>query len=94
MSNGEIDDSVEQLFGYDAKTDKFILAELIKSLSIVQVSSCWFTTKHTGRIITYDPSDNSTIKINFEFVSLDMMTETATLNNNITVEMLFNRTKK
>lgn len=91
MSNGEIIDSVEQLFGYDAKTDKLVLAELIQSSSIVEVSTCWFTTEHTGEIIANDPTDNLSIKINFEFATPDMITETATLDNNIIVEMIFNK---
>ncbi len=91
MSNGEVVDSVEQLFGYDATTDKFVLAELIQSSSIVEIRSCWFTTEHTGEIISNDPTDSSSIKINFVFTAPDMITETATLDNNIIVELIFKK---
>lgn len=92
ISNGEIVDSVEQLFGYDANTDKFVLAELIKSSSIVEISSVWFTSEHTGEIITTDP-DHTKRKFNFEFITPDLIKETATLDNNIVVEMEFYRVK-
>ncbi|MFA6980032.1 MAG: hypothetical protein WC209_12005 [Ignavibacteriaceae bacterium] len=92
ISNGEIVDSVEQLFGYDANTDKFVLAELIKSSSIVEISSAWFTSEHTGEIVTTDP-DGGEPKFNFEFITPDLIKETAMLDNNMVVEMEFNRVK-
>ncbi|MDP3150797.1 MAG: hypothetical protein Q8N83_16895 [Ignavibacteria bacterium] len=92
ISNGEIVDSVEQLFGYDASTDKFVLAELIKSSSIVEISSAWFTSEHKGEIVTTHP-DSEKRKFNFEFITPDLLKETATLDNNIVVEMEFNRVK-
>lgn len=92
ISKGVIVDSVEQLFGYDANTNKFVLAELIKSSSIVEISSVCFTSEHTGEIITADP-DSEKRKFNFEFITPDLIKETATLDNNIVVEMEFNRVK-
>lgn len=91
ISNGDIVDSIEQLLGYDAVTDKFVLSELIRSSTNIQISSIRFTTEHTGEIISNDSADNSSIKINFDFASPDVINETAILDNNITVEMKFNK---
>jgi len=92
ITNGEIVESVKQLFGYDNKTDKYIVAELIKSTSVIEIGTAWFVSEHTGEIVTSD-SDSETIKFNFEFKTPDLIKETATLDNDIVVEMEFNRIK-
>ena len=92
ISNGEINDTVKQLFGYDNITDKYIIAELIKSSSVIEISSAWFTSEHTGKIFITDP-DGDSIKFDFEFKTPDMIKETAILDNKIVVEMTYNRMK-
>ena len=59
ISNGDINDSVKQLFGYDNKTDKYIVAELINSSSVMEISSAWFTSEHTGKIFNTDPDSDA-----------------------------------
>jgi hypothetical protein len=93
ISNGEINDSVKQLFGYDNKTDKYIIAELIKSSSVLEISSAWFTSEHTGKIFITDP-DGDEIKFDFEFKTPDFLKQTAKLDNNIVLELTYNRIKK
>jgi hypothetical protein len=92
ISNGEIVDSVKQLFGYDDKTDKYIVAELIKSTSVIEIGTAWFVSEHTGKIFITAP-DGDEPKFNFEFKTPDVIKETAMLDNNIVVEMEFNRVK-
>ena len=88
----EIADSVKQLYGYDSITDKFIVAELIKSSSEIKLSSGWFTSEQSGKIVSTDP-DQSEIKIDFEFQSPDIIKQTAVLGINYIVEMTLNRIK-
>jgi hypothetical protein len=90
ISNGEIIDSVKQLFGYDNKTDKYIVAELIKSSSVIEIGTAWFVSEHAGSIFITD-SDGDELKFNFEFITPDIMKETAMLYYNIVEEMEFNR---
>jgi hypothetical protein len=92
FTDGEIVDSVKQLFGYDNKTDKYIVAELIKSNSVIEIGTAWFISEHTGKIFIID-SDGDELKFNFEFITPDLIKETATLDNDIVVEMEFNRVK-
>ncbi len=56
-TDGKIIESVVQLFGYDNKTDKFIIAELKESSSVIEICSIWFTSINTGEIIITNPSD-------------------------------------
>ena len=56
-TNGEIVESVAQLYGYDNKTDKFIIAELKESSSVIELCLSWFTSMTTGEIIITNPED-------------------------------------
>jgi hypothetical protein len=93
ISNGEINDTVKQLFGYDNITDKYIIAELIKSSSVIEISSAWFTSEHTGKIFITDP-DGDSIKFDFEFKTPDLLKQTAILDNKMVLEITYNRIKK
>jgi hypothetical protein len=92
ISNGVVNDSVEQLFGYDKKTDKYLIAELIKSSSALEISSAWFTSEQTGKIYITDP-DGDSIKFDFEFITPDQIKETALLDNKMVLELIYNRIK-
>ena len=92
ITKEEIVDSVKQLFGYDNSIDKFIVAELIKSNSVIETGTAWFISEHTGNIFITD-QDGDKLKFSFEFITPDLMKETATLDNNIVVDMEFNRVK-
>ena len=92
-TNGVIIDSVKQLYGYDKKTDKYIIAELIKSSSVLQLSSAWFTSARTGKLFITD-HDGDTTKIDFEFKTPDVITQIAQLDNKIILELTYYRVKK
>ncbi|MBI2417940.1 MAG: hypothetical protein HYV28_08570 [Ignavibacteriales bacterium] len=93
LSNGVFIDSVKQLYGYDKRTDKYIIAELIQSSSVLQLSSAWFTSEHTGKLFMANP-DGDTIKFDFEFKTPDVITQIAQLDNKITLELTYYRVKK
>jgi len=48
-------DSVIQVFGFDKKADKFIMAELIKSSQAIEICSTWFTSNKTGETLIINP---------------------------------------
>jgi len=97
VAKGKIVDSVTQLFGYDNKTDKFIIAELKKSSPIIELCSTWFSSKNTGEIIVTNP-DNAPFTFKFEFKTPDLIIQTAIADgkvvNEITLTRIANEIKK
>lgn len=75
-AKGKIIDSVTQLYGYDSKSDKFILAELKTSSADIEICSIWFTSEKTGEIIITNPSD-APYRFIFEFINPDCIIQTA-----------------
>lgn len=75
-------DSVIQVFGFDKKADKFIMAELIKSSQAIEICSTWFTSNKAGEILIINP-DNAPLKFNFEFKSPTYLVQTATYGDKI-----------
>ena len=75
-TNGEIIESVAQLYGYDNTADKFIFAELKTSSSVIEICSAWFTSKTTGEIVITNP-ENAPFRFKFEFKTPDMIEQTA-----------------
>ena len=75
-------DSIIQVFGFDKKADKFILAELIKSSQAIEICSTWFTSDKAGEILIINP-DNAPLKFKFEFKSPTNLEQTATYGDKI-----------
>lgn len=90
--NGEIIESVAQLYGYDNKTDRFIIAELKESSSVIEICSTWFTSSNTGEIIITNP-DNAPFRFKFEFKTPDMIEQTAIQNNKVVNKIILKRVK-
>lgn len=90
LMNGEIIDSVSQLYGYDSKTDKFILAELKTSSATIEICSIYFTSEKTGEIIISNPSD-APYRFIFEFISPDRIVQTAIQNDKEISKIVLNR---
>jgi len=88
--DGKIIESVLQLFGYDNKTDKFIIAELKESSSVIEICSAWFTSKHKGEIVITNP-ENAPFNFRFEFISPDKIIQTAIKDNQIVNEIVLSR---
>jgi hypothetical protein len=85
-------DSVKQLYGYDKKTDKFIIAELIKSSPSIEICNFWFTSENAGKIIVTNP-DNAPFMFNFEFKTTDMIVQTALVGGKVVKEITLTRIK-
>jgi hypothetical protein len=75
-------DSIIQVFGFDKKADKFILAELIKSSQAIEICSTWFTSDKAGEILIINP-DNAPLKFKFEFKSPATLVQTAIYGDKI-----------
>jgi hypothetical protein len=89
---GKIINSVKQLYGYDKKIDKFIVAELIESSPIIEICTTWFTSAKTGELVVTNP-DNAPFKFKFEFKSPDLIVQTAIQNDKKIKEIILTRIK-
>lgn len=62
--DGKVLENVVQLYGYDSKTDKFIIAELKENNPNIELCEIWFTSATEGKIVITNPED---APMNFEF---------------------------
>jgi len=85
-ANGKNLDSVKQLFGYDKKLDRFIIAEQIKSSPVIEICQSWFTSEKTGEIVIVNP-ENSPLRYKFEFKTPDLIVQTGIRDNKIIKEI-------
>jgi hypothetical protein len=86
QTNGNVLDEARQLFGYDKKSDKFIIAELIKSSPVIEVLAMWFTSEKSGEMVRFqDISDpeSAVLKWKFEFRSPDIIVQTALVDGKV-----------
>lgn len=90
--NGKILNSVKQLYGYDEKIDKFIVAELIESSPVIELCTSWFTSLNTGELIVTNP-DNAPFRFKFEFKTPDLILQTAIHNDKVVKEITITRIK-
>ena len=92
MVNGKIINSVRQLYGYDKKIDKFIVAELIEASPVIEICTTWFTSANTGELVVTNP-DNAPFSFKFEFKSPDLIVQTAIQNDKVFKEIILTRIK-
>lgn len=92
IANGKILNSVKQLYGYDKKLDKFIVAELIESSPVIEVCTTWFTSENTGELVVTNP-DNAPVRYKFEFKNPDLIVQTALQNDRVVKEIKLIRIK-
>jgi hypothetical protein len=85
-------DSIIQLYGYDKKVDKFIVAEQIKSSSVIEICTAWFTSSNTGEIIITNPK-NAPLTFKFEFKTPDMLVQAAIKDGKVVKEITGTRIK-
>jgi hypothetical protein len=86
ITRGKTLNSVRQLFGYDIKNDKFIIAELIKSSPSIELCAMWFISKSEGEMVLFQDisnPENAILKWRFEFKTPDTIVQTALKNNKI-----------
>ena len=72
----------KQLFGYDKKTDKYIAANFVKGMDM-EIWALWFTSNNKYVITYYSDisnPDKSSFKMDGEFKSPNVYTETYIMN--------------
>ena len=95
VTKGKVFLEGKQLYGYDKKTDKFILSVLIKGMDI-QLCAMWFTSKNICVVFLYGDISNlekASFKVELEFQSPDIMLYKTIVNNNIIKTDTFVRVK-
>lgn len=92
IANGKILDSAKQLYGYDKKTDTFIIAELMASAPTIEICSTWFTSATTGELVVTNP-DNTPFRFEFEFKTPDLIVQSAIQNGKVIKEISIVRIK-
>lgn len=92
ITKGKILNSVKQLYGYDNKIDKFIVAELIESSPVIEICTSWFTSPNTGELVVTNP-ENAPFRFKFEFKNEDLIVQTAIQNNKVVNEITLTRIK-
>jgi hypothetical protein len=90
---GRIINSVKQLYGYDSKIDKFIVAELIEISPVIEICNTWFTSANAGELVVTNP-DNAPFSFKFEFKNPDLIVQTAIQNDIVIKEIFLTRIKK
>lgn len=78
----KIVDSIVQIYGYDKKIDKFIIAELKESSPAIELCLVWFTSERAGEIVISNP-EGAPLKFEFEFKSSDILEQVAIQDNKI-----------
>jgi hypothetical protein len=91
-TQGRTLDSIVQIYGYNQSTDKFVLAELIRSSSTFETCTTWFTSLTAGELIV-DNVDSSKFKWRFEFKTADSIVQTALLDGQVIKEIFLVRVK-
>ncbi|HEY5124231.1 MAG TPA: hypothetical protein VIK14_10895 [Ignavibacteria bacterium] len=97
VTNNKILDSWKRFCGYDKINDRLIIAKLMKSSPVIEISEFWFTSKNAGEgFVIQDIShpENTTIKWKIEFKSPDLYIQTVIQNNKTIAVRIFNREKK
>lgn len=87
---GKVINSVKQLYGYDPKADKFIVAELIKTSPAVEICETWFTSPTSGETVITNPG-NRPVKYIFEFRSANEIVQRAILEGKVIKEIVIKR---
>jgi hypothetical protein len=85
-------DSIQQLYGYDKKTDRFISAELIKSKPVIEIFTIRFTSEHSGEVVITNP-ENAPLTFKFEFTAPGILVQTALINGKEVKEITGKRVK-
>ena len=96
VAQGKIWLEVKQLWGYDNKSDKFIVAGLMKDNPNITLEASWFTTKNTWEQFPFEFVSNPKLassKVTFEFKSPDSVVRNQIVNNKTVVTETYTRVK-
>jgi hypothetical protein len=90
---GRILSEGKQLFGYDKKTDKYLMANLVKGMD-QEIGVLWFTSKNNFIITDFEhmsAPDQSPLRVEGEFMSPTVYAETVFINGKKTGSYTYNR---
>ena len=96
VAQGKIFFELKQLWGYDKKSDKFIVAGLIKDNPNISLESTWFSSKSVCEQVPFEFVNNpklATSKVTLEFKSPDLVIRKQKENNKLVTTETFKRQK-
>jgi hypothetical protein len=96
-TKGKILNEFKYLYGYDKKSDKYIVAQIVKSYAGINLMVYWFTSKTKCEVIPFEylsNPENATSKWVYELKSPDLLTYTAIVNNKPVWSLTYTRVKK
>ena len=92
VSHGVTLDSIKQLYGYDKKNDRFIMAELVKSSSSIEINYIRFLTENTGELVVTN-TENARFEWKFEFKDPDTIMQSVWLDGRMVRQVSIRRVK-
>jgi hypothetical protein len=96
-ANGATKDVILEIWGYDEKNDKIIVAEVFNNTPVMEIDVLWVTSKNTieGVMQKDIPNpENTALKYKMEITSPDKFLMITTENNNPPSIITWNREKR
>lgn len=90
VTKGETLDSIIQLSGYDKLNDRYIMTELVKSSSVLEICYVKFISSTEGELLVTN-TENAKFKWRFEFKNPDLIIQQAILDDKVVKEVSLNR---
>jgi hypothetical protein len=84
VTQGKVWLEIKELWGYDKKSDKVVVAGLAKDSPNIRLMTTWFTAKNKCEQVPLESASNSDqagFKVFFEFKSPDLVTRNEIMNN-------------
>jgi hypothetical protein len=92
VTNGETIETIIQLHGYDKEKDRFNVAELIQSTSVLEIINARFISKTSGELVVTN-TENAKYQWRFEFKTPDLIVQQAILDDEVLKEVILIREK-
>ncbi len=90
VKENKVFDSIVQIYGYDKKADKIIIAELKESTKIIELCSLEFHSPTEGKIIITNP-DKTPFGFEFTFKNENQLVQKAIQNGKVVNEIVLNK---
>jgi hypothetical protein len=90
IKENKVLDSIIQIYGYDKKTDKIIIAELKTSTTLIELCSLVFHSENEGEIIITNP-DEAPFSFEFSFKNGNELIQKAIQNGKVVNEIILER---
>jgi hypothetical protein len=90
VKENKVFDSIVQIYGYDKKADKIIIAELKESTTLIELCSLEFHSQNEGEIIITNP-ENAPFNFEFTFKNENQLVQKAIQNGKVVNEIVLNK---